>query len=254
MLHRRRLLDLRPLRHAEGALLLVLLFVVDLVILVLHLSLKLFGVPGGEHFDLGLDRSYGEMLMYLKFGWIVILGFMLARIRRAAVFAMLALGSFILLVEDALILHERIGWRLNTLILETMPALEGLGILSVQIGELLWLGGVGVLILVGFIISFRRANARDRKDALSIALFFAVLAFFAVIVDTIHSFFGLGSVGDTIFTVIEDGGELVALTPATALVFALVVTSLREKQKSVSQLSTTISETDLSARRPRQRA
>ena len=240
--------------RAEGALLLVLLFVIDFVILVLHLALKLFGVPGGEHFDLGVDRSYGEMLMYLKFGWIAILCIVLARIRRASVFAMLALGSFILLVEDAVILHERIGWHLNTVILETVPALEGRGILSVQLGELLWLGGLGVLILIGFIISFRRANVRDRKDALSIALFFAVLAFFAVIVDTVHSFFGFGSVGDTIFTFIEDGGELVALTPATALAFALVLTSLREQRKSASQLSTTISETDLSGRSPRQRA
>lgn len=231
----------------------MLLLVVDVAVLALHLSLKTFGVPGGDEFDLGVDRSFGEMLMYIKLGWITVLGFMLARARRAAVFAMLAVSSFILLLEDALILHERIGWHLNTLILAAFPVLEGLGILSVQLGELLWLGALSVVVGVGFIISFRRANARDRKDALSIAVFFAVLAFFAVVIDTVHSFFPFGSVGDVIFTFIEDGGELVALTPATALAFALVLTSLRSANLE-SQDSTAISSIDLSGRSPRQRA
>ena len=239
--------------RSEGALLLVLLLLVDVAILGLHLSLKLFGVPGGEQFDLGVDRSNGEMLMYIKFGWIAVLGMVLARRRRAAVFAVLALGSLILLLEDALILHERIGWRLNTLVLDAFPALDGLGILSVQLGELLWLGGLGVLIMVGFVIALLRANPRDRTDSLSIAVFFVVLAFFAVVIDTVHSYFPFGSVGDVVFTFIEDGGELVALTPATALIFALVLGSMRTA-RPVDQDSTTISETDLSGLNPRQRA
>ena len=119
--------DLRPLRQSDGALLLVLLFVVDIAILALHVSLTLFGVPGGEHFDLGVDRSYGEMLMYIKFGWIAVLAFVLARQRRAAVFAVLGAGSLVVLLEDALILHERIGWYLNGWVLELFPSLQGWG-------------------------------------------------------------------------------------------------------------------------------
>ena len=232
---------------------LVLLLMVDGAVLALHVSLKVFGVPGGDQFDLGVDRSYGERLMYIKFGWIAVLGFVLARLRRAAVFATLAVGSLVLLREEALILHERSGWHLNSLILNVFPTLQGVGILSVQLGELLWLGALGIVIGVGFIVSYRRANLRDRRDALGVAVFFAVLAFFAVAVDTVHSFFPLDSAGDAIFTFIEDGGEVVALTPATALIFALALTSLRSG-RFARQDSTTISETDLSGRSPRQRA
>ncbi|MEJ1088338.1 hypothetical protein WDU99_08420 [Microbacterium sp. Mu-80] len=223
----RRLIDLRPLRHDTAALLLVMLVLVDLAVIALHLAYTLLGVPAGVHFDLGVDRSYGEFLLYIKFGWIAVLGVVLARRRRAAVFAAIAAGSLVLLLEDALILHERIGWHLNERILAALPGLSGWGILSVQLGELLWLGVVAVVVATLFVISYLRAGTDDRRDAAGIVLFFAVLVFFAVVVDTVHSLFALGSLGDVIFTVIEDGGEIVALTPAVALAFALATDSAR---------------------------
>lgn len=245
-------LDFASLRRPDGTLLLALFLAVDVAIVGLHLALKLIGTPAGDHFDLGVDRSYGEMLMYIKLGWISALAFLLARRRRSPVFASLALGSLILLLEDALILHERIGWHLRSWILELIPGLNGLGILSLQIGELLWLGALTIVIGCSFVVSVLRADPVDRRDALSIGVFFAAVAFFAVVVDTVHSLFAFGSVGDLVFTVIEDGGELIALSPAVALSFALVSTS--RGVKSVDQDSTAISETALSDRRPRQRA
>ncbi|WP_243232570.1 hypothetical protein [Microbacterium sp. CIAB417] len=252
MPERRRLLDFRALRRSDGALLLVLFLLVDAAIVALHLSLKVFGTPAGEAFDLGVDRSYGEMLMYVKLGWITVLGILLARRRRTAVFGAIAAGSLLLLLEDALILHERIGWHLNEGVLDALPALAGLGILSVQLGELLWLGVVGVTIVVLFVVSFLRAGPVDRRDALSIAVFFVAVGFFALVVDTAHSLFALGSPGDLFFTVLEDGGELIALTPAVALAFAFAAESASTPDQD--QDSTTISSTRLSGLRPRQRA
>lgn len=248
---RPRRIDLRPLRRDTGALLLTLLLFVDVAVIALHLTYTFTGVPGGIHFDLGVDRSYGEFLLYIKFGWIAVLGVVLARRRRAPVFGMIAIGSLVLLLEDALILHERIGWRLNETILAAVPALNGLGILSVQIGELLWLGVIAVVVAAAFAIAYWRATARDRRDAASIVVFFLVLAFFAVVIDTVHSLFALGSLGDLLFTVIEDGGEIVALTPAVALAFALATADDRSAQPDHD--STVTSATVLSGRRPRQR-
>lgn len=245
--------DFGALRRPDGALLLVLFLLVDLAVVALHVSLKVFGVPAGETFDLGVDRSYAEMLMYVKLGWITVLAILLARRRRSAVFAAVAAGSALLLLEDALILHERIGWHLNETVLGVIPGLAGLGILSVQLGELLWLGAVGATVTVLFVLSFRRAERAERRDALSIAVFFVAMAFFAIVVDTVHSFFALGSVGDLLLTVIEDGGELIALTPAVALAFALAAAEPRPAPDQV-QDSTTMSSTRLSGRSPRQRA
>jgi len=221
---RRRLpsLDLSGLRGGVGLTLLWLFLLVDIALLGLHLAHTLLGTPGGAAFDLGVDRSYSEMIMYVKFGWISVLAGLLARTRRAPVFAALGFVSLALLLEDSLILHERIGWLLGERVSDALPAVDGLGILSVQIGELIWLGAVGVVLLIVFVVTYSRARPEDRRDALSIAVFFGVLAFFAVVVDTVHSLFAFGSVGDIVFTVLEDGGEMLALTPAVALAFALV--------------------------------
>lgn len=202
---------------------LLLLLLLDVAVLALHLTYTLFGVPGGVHFDLGVDRSYGEFLLYIKFGWIAVLGFVLARRRGAPIFAVLGVISLVVLLEDALIVHERVGRLLDPVVLRALPELSGLGILSVQIGELLWLGALAVAIGAAFFVCFRRASAADRRDALSIAVFFALVGFFAIGVDTVHSLFPFGSTGDVVLTLIEDGGEIVALTPAVAVTLALVL-------------------------------
>lgn len=205
---------------------------VDAAIIALHLSSKILGVPGGDHFDLGVDRSYGEILTYVKLAWIAVLAFILARRRAAMIFTAVGVAGIVLLLEDALILHERLGWYLNERVLEAFPALSGLGIMSVQIGELMWLCVPGVAMLVLFVVGYRRAAASERRDALSIAVFFAVVAFFAIVVDTVHSLFAMESLGDLVFTVLEDGGELVALTPAVALTFALTMEVLGRADRS----------------------
>ena len=215
--------DLSGLRSDVGFLLLALLLVVDVAVVALHLAHVLFGVPGGKAFDLGVDRSFGEFAMYIKLGWISILAAMLASRRRSPVFAAVAMCSLVLLVEDAFILHERVGQGLAAAVVAAFPSLEGVGILSIQVGELIWLAAVAAVLLIVLLVAYRHAVPEDRRDARSILLFFAVVGVLAIVVDSIHSVFAFGSLGDVVFTVLEDGGEMLALTPAVALTFALVV-------------------------------
>lgn len=224
MTQRRRVLDFRALRRSSGLLLLVLFLLVDIGLVALHLLVGV-GASGLPHYHLGVDRSYSEAVIYIKLGWITVLALLLARRRHTPVFAALALGSLLLLIEDAFTLHEQIGWHLNGWVLATFPALGTFGLLSFQVGELLWLGALGTVILGMFVVGYVRADARDRCDALSIAVFFGIVAFFAVVVDTIHSFSAPGSLSDAILTLVEDGGELIALSPAVALAFALAAES-----------------------------
>jgi len=217
-----RFIDLRALRRAEAALLFRLLLVADAIVILLHLSYTGFGIPGDDTFDLGVDRSYGEMLGYLKLGAIAILTTMLARRRRAPLFGAIALTCLTVLLEDALILHERLGLALAAPVGTAVPALADVGILAVQVGELVWLGGIGVILVVILVVAWVRADPHDRRDAAGILLFLAVLGVLTIGVDTVHSVFEYGSLGDQVFTVIEDGGELMALTPAFAVAFGLV--------------------------------
>jgi hypothetical protein len=76
---------------------------------------------------------------------------------------------------------------------------------------------LGVLI----ILTWRRSDQASRRDAGSVMVWFAVMAVFAVGVDTLHSFFDMGTTADFLLTTIEDGGEMLALIPAVAAAFAL---------------------------------
>ncbi len=210
------------MRRPDGLLLLVLFLTIDVLIVLTHLSQKLLGDPVQWTFDLGADRSYGEFFMYVKLVWFSIIAALIAWIRRSAVFAALGAAGLILLVEDAFLLHERMGHLLNDPLTRWLPSLGDIGILSLQLGELVWLAAAGLVVLVVFAVGYRRADGRDRADALAIAVFLGLLAVFAVVVDTIHSFFPLWTTGDLVFTVIEDGGELLSLSPVVALGFALL--------------------------------
>lgn len=233
-------IDLGPLRLPAGRMLLVLFLTIDAGILLAHLSGKLIGKPDSFVFDLGADRSYGELLMYIKLAWIAMLLALVARRRRSRVLAAVAIASVVLLVEDAFLLHERVGWALEDPIANAFPALRGHGILAIQAGELMWLAVVGTSILVMFVVAYRRGSPEDRRAALSIALFFGVLAVFAVGVDTIHSFFPLGSTGDLVLTLLEDGGEVVALTPPVALAFALALATSEPRVRAAPPAQTDV--------------
>lgn len=218
-----RLFDFQALRRPEAVALLVLFFVVDVILIVLHVGPRAIGATVGTYTDLGVDRAYGEFIMYIKLGWTSLLCLWLARVRHSALFAILGAICAILVVEDALTVHERVGFYLSETVATVIPALSDVGILSLQVGELLWLGALSVLLLVAFVMVFRRSPGPVRRDALSLSVFLLAMAFFAVVVDTIHSLFPLGSTMDLIFTTVEEGGELMALTPLVALAFALVM-------------------------------
>lgn len=217
----RRLIDLAPLRRGVGALLLWLLILIDLVLVGLHVFRLASGTEEGMAADLGADRSYGELLVYIKLAWIAVLAVLVARRRRSRLFVALALISVIVLLEDALSLHERVGALLAGTVRSIAPALADQGILALQIGELVWLGAVSLVIGIVFVVAYVRADRIDRADARTIAVFFLIVAVLAVGVDTVHSVFELGSTGDIVFTVVEEGGELLAFSPPVAIAFAL---------------------------------
>lgn len=65
------------------------------------------------------------------------------------------------------------------------------------------------------------AAARHARDATALAGFFVAFAFCAVVLDTVHSLTTMGTGLDTALTVLEDGGELVSMSPAVAFAYAI---------------------------------
>lgn len=217
---------LAPLRGRTPLLLLVCFIVTDLGFICLHLAQKTVGLPEAPTFDLGVDRSYSDVVLILKWLWIALAALELRRVRRAPVFVAIALGCIVLIVEDGLSVHETLGmiWGPGLRERFDLPWL-----VAAQAVELAWLAVLCAVIGVAFLVGLRRSDRGARIDALVLAGFFLVFAVSAALIDTVHSFFPMGTPIDTALTTLEEGTEIVSMSFAVAYAFALVAATERDR-------------------------
>ncbi len=208
-----------PLRllSSRSLLLLGLLLAADLVFISLDLAYQL-GWSQDPSLSLSLDGGYAELFQYAKELWVgACLGGLAAKSRQP-VYAVLAAFFFYLLLDDALGWHERAGvWVAETLRLGPFFSLR-----AQDIGETLFLGGVGAAALVSGLVSYRRSDLRSREVARRLAGAVGVLAIFGVGVDLLHQAFREVDILGYVLMVAEDGGELLVMSGIAAGVFALV--------------------------------
>ncbi|GGH33682.1 hypothetical protein [Microbacterium album] len=200
--------------------LLVLLLLADAGLILLHLSLKVFGEPSGYTFDLGAERSYGEFMNYLKMLWSAVLLLMLAARHRTPVFAVWAVACVYMLGDDWFQFHEKFGYFFAAQYPE-------LGPLAAHVGELVWMLAAGLVVLVLVLVTHVRAPLEARKISIILLALFTVLAAVAIGLDAVHHMLFSHPVFDVPFTTAEDGGELLVMTVMTAFLFATAVADHR---------------------------
>lgn len=221
---------LAVLRERGPALVLILLLATDAVLILMHIAQKTVGIPPTATYDLGVDRSYAGMLLLMKWGWIGVLCAVAWRSSRAPLMLSVAIVCAVLLVEDGLSIHERVGVALE-------PTVQALfrssldHLVALQVGELVWYAVIVMIVVTVVAIGWARSDRSARADTGVLAVFFLAFAFCAVVLDSIHSLFPHGTAIDTVLTILEDGGELVSMSPAVAFAFALA-TRAREQAPS----------------------
>lgn len=203
--------------------LLVLLWLTTAAFVAAHLGHRLLGVPWHPFFDLGTDRGYAETFFQVITAWAVILLGVAAVRLRAPLLALFAISSAYLLVDDYFLVHEGVG-----VVVAGWVGVEPAGpagpagpAMTVHLGEALYLGTVGVVVVTSFAIAYRAARPDVRRIARTLAALFAVLAVFGVLVDLLHALVAGPTVVDAAFTTVEDGGEIAAMSLIVAFGFAL---------------------------------
>ena len=184
------------------------------------------GVLHDRRFSLATERGYGEWAAYAKACAVALL---LWRARKTAPAARVWAAFFTYaLLDDAFALHERAGLLAASLL--PLPAVGS--IRPQQVGELLLFGAVGLAFVAALALASRHdAASRSLNRALVPA--FGALVFFGVFVDVLHSWFR-GGPYSYVTGVIEDGGELVAMT-AIVMVAHLVTRGGRSEQERDSK-------------------
>lgn len=194
-------------RLNQGGIFLLLLISADMAFVIVHLVHKLTPFIASSFYSLKADRGYSEIFQYVKTYWIVLMLAALWWRKRDGVYVVWMLLYAYLLCDDAFRIHERGGIA----IARHWDYESALGLRARDFGELTVSGAFGLAFLVLILIMYLRST-RDAKNASQdLALLFGVLVFFGVFIDMLSIVAG-GGYSKVFFGVVEDGGEMFAMS------------------------------------------
>ena len=189
----------------------VYLLAVDLLFITLHLLLMVFHhADQSNPLSLQADRGFSELFQYAKELFIVIALYRCALQMQSKAYLSWAALFLFLFLDDSLSIHEGLGHWIGGAFLEqfgqTLP--DGVGELTVA-------AGFGIPLLSGIAFSFLRGDSYFQKVSLYLGALVGILIFFGVILDFATHYIHIHSKVTLLLSVIEDGGELIAMSLIT---------------------------------------
>ena len=163
-------------------------------------------------FAVTTERGFGEWFQYAKAATIVLL-LLTAPSARAGARAWASLFAYLLL-DDAFEIHETLGLKLAARV--SLPAIGS--IRPGQVGELVLYVAIGLIFAVALGLALRHGDRRSWALCGALALPFALLVFFGAVMDVVHSLLR-GHSYRYAAGVIEDGGEMVAMSLLAAMAY-----------------------------------
>ena len=142
-------------------------------------GLRLFA---DDRWNADLDRSVIELLGY---GFLVLTIGLLLRlfvVRAGDVYAAWAGALTLLLLDDALTLHERTG----TWVERNLDVVDPPGLRNMDVGELGFWVVTGAVVSIGLLLAHRRSSAEARAHSLGLVVLVVLLMVFAVGLDMLH--------------------------------------------------------------------
>jgi hypothetical protein len=189
----------------------VMLLAADFVFIFLTLLYGL-GIVTDQRFLITHDLSYGEFFQYTKESFIAFLFFLLALKKRRLLYFAWCLLFIYFLLDDSMSLHENWG-------LELVSELDLYPILNLRardLGELIVSLFFGSILFTLIAVAYYFSPPEDKKISQILFLQIAILAFFGVFVDMVHSALALRGLG-----LIEDGGEMIVMSTIAWYVYKL---------------------------------
>jgi hypothetical protein len=217
---------LYPARTRDFLVLFLMIAALDVVLIASYTGLQLMqsfdriaAVP--PMMNITLDHSLGEFYTYLKWLFCAVTLGLIYRATAVRAYAQLAVVFFLLMLDDSLQIHEQVGTQFS----ERSPVT---GLLGSGVGELLFWGFVGSLLLA-LVATGLRSTPRDHWGRLAgVILLLGVTAAFGVGADFLRVLAMLTE-GETLknlavhaFGILEDGGEMLGASACCAYVFAML--------------------------------
>jgi hypothetical protein len=214
----------RPALGKATTTLLYLLVLGDLMFIAIHVLHVWSPWLPAYSLSIEADRGLAELFQYAKqFGLVVCLGFVFFRTRGWA-FAGWAMFFGYLLLDDAFAIHERLGVMLGA----RFGFPEMFGLRPDDFGEIAIAGMLGLCAVAMVALALRRGGATARRISQDFLCLLALLAVFAVLIDTLHTitYFRAPTIAP-LFALIEDGGEMIVVSGMTAYAFDILYAGRR---------------------------
>ncbi len=197
----------------------MLLILADLAFIAVHVVSNTMSLEflSGDLFSIARDHGYAEFFQYVKEFWIILLTLSVFSKTREMGYIAWAIVWAYLLLDDSLRIHENLGaimaYKLNLVPTLGLRA-QDLGELVVTATSLTFLS-----ILIG--IYYSQGSSMFRKISGDFLLLLATIAFFGVFVDMADIAIKLGSTVKSLLVVVEDGGEMMAISMLAWYIFLL---------------------------------
>jgi hypothetical protein len=187
--------------------LLLALLVVDVVFMFLHLVWIYTGILDDVRFSLAKDRGYSEWWQYAKtVGACILLGVLALRLR-ALVLAAWALALAYIVLDDALLVHERVGLRTK----EWFGDFEVYGFTPDDLADLVFTGVVGAMIVGLLAVAHWKARGNPRRISTGMFVLVVLFAVASIGMDAVGALYE-STRFNPLGTLLEDGGELIVMS------------------------------------------
>lgn len=198
---------------------LLVLLAADALFIAAHFA-YLHGRTPSVLWHLGTDGGYAEFYMYAKTLCAASMLAFLWRRAREPVFGAWALFFAYVFCDDSLRIHERGG----RLLAATAGLPDAFGVEARNLGELAVFAVFGLFFLVLIPVAHLRSAAAARRSSHVFAALFVALVVFGMGLDLVHTA-ELNEAIKAMFSVVEDGGELVTLSVVCWYALKLVLAS-----------------------------
>lgn len=208
------------------------LLIIDVLFIIGHCIIALFGNYQPRIFLVDTEHGYPEIFQYIKYlVLILIAGYFIFIKKRYSYFTWFILFT-ILLLDDSLRFHERAG----EFIANYMGYTPAFGLRDVDFGEITYAFLVSNVIFICSIIALRKNSKKTKKTFLDISLLFGFFLFFGIGVDMIHSMVENVYILSAVVALIEDGGEMIALSVLVWYFFNLYFSNFKKRKFLVNIL------------------
>lgn len=203
----------------SASLFLKVLLAIDVVFMVIHVCVRMFTHSWNSVFLIDTDNGVAENFEYIEYMIIVCLAGYLVISKKLFGFLGWLFLFFFLFLEDCFEFHEHAGLYFA----KTLNFKPAFGLRPRDFGELTYECFLGIFVFSAIAWMYYKGNEFFRKTSIDILLLFLLFLFFGVGVDMLAETVHEVHIVSIVFTLLEDGGEMIMLSLLTWYFYFIVL-------------------------------